>query len=446
MHVGAGETQPISSVPEIYGTIHTVAEDEEPDPMEPATYKAVCEYFGRNMADEFPPGQFDGEEFTPQELMVRQDFAKMKVRWSDDYEADRTRYLNQTHPFLSILNSHRLHMISRRERLVVYVVQIFMALLVALVFSFASRCGEGKCYTVGHSGVGPGKACVFPFTYKGKTYNECTTNYAIGHATSWCSVETDKDGNHIDGRYGKCWCPSTQGIHEHCWARMGATAADAGTLWTDLDLTYKKVHAVHCCIAHHTGVGWFVQKFGIGLGGTLYAAAFNTAFVIGSFQLMICGCVQRKSPQVRQAGEKVGIVLYTLITIMILLPQPYLMHYAIQHELLLHTFFTFLAGKIASFYSLWVLQSVAFYFIWYFEQHEPLEDDGESLSPKRSQKDSRECVPDMTSFHVTHVEYEAYLRSWRDGKRGHLKGQSSKTHSTTAPEFSQSTMASKSDT
>ena len=44
--------------------------------------------------------------------------------------------------------------------------------------------------------------CVFPFIYKGKTYNSCT--YEDFGNVAWCSVATDEDNNHIRDHFGKC--------------------------------------------------------------------------------------------------------------------------------------------------------------------------------------------------------------------------------------------------
>merc|ERR1711892_1225507 len=49
-----------------------------------------------------------------------------------------------------------------------------------------------------------GDKCKFPFTYKnGKTYRGCTTDDMSG-GKLWCSTETDKFGNHINGQFGYC--------------------------------------------------------------------------------------------------------------------------------------------------------------------------------------------------------------------------------------------------
>ena len=49
--------------------------------------------------------------------------------------------------------------------------------------------------------------CDFPFTYKGKTYENCTTD-ALDETTNadkaWCATETDEDGVMLEGKHGEC--------------------------------------------------------------------------------------------------------------------------------------------------------------------------------------------------------------------------------------------------
>ena len=49
--------------------------------------------------------------------------------------------------------------------------------------------------------------CDFPFTYKGKTYENCTTD-ALDDKTNadkaWCATETDEDGVMLEGKHGEC--------------------------------------------------------------------------------------------------------------------------------------------------------------------------------------------------------------------------------------------------
>ena len=67
----------------------------------------------------------------------------------------------------------------------------------------------------GDGGDEPGKQCIFPFSYKGITYTECTTYENNG--IPWCSTEVDTTGNYIDGKWGNCnsRCP-TATLGKYC--------------------------------------------------------------------------------------------------------------------------------------------------------------------------------------------------------------------------------------
>ena len=56
------------------------------------------------------------------------------------------------------------------------------------------------------------RKCIFPFTYKGKTYNQCTTDHAISKGPrAWCATKVDPQGNVIDANRADCnqGCPGT---------------------------------------------------------------------------------------------------------------------------------------------------------------------------------------------------------------------------------------------
>ena len=68
----------------------------------------------------------------------------------------------------------------------------------------------GFCITTG--GPNPGKPCIFPFTFKGVTYNGCAPEVK---SETWCSTKVDKNGKHVTGQseYGVCSnsCPNQTG-------------------------------------------------------------------------------------------------------------------------------------------------------------------------------------------------------------------------------------------
>ena len=51
------------------------------------------------------------------------------------------------------------------------------------------------------------KPCVFPFKFRGLTYNNCTTaDNAPEDKNAWCSTKVDEFGNHVgeQGNWGIC--------------------------------------------------------------------------------------------------------------------------------------------------------------------------------------------------------------------------------------------------
>ena len=68
------------------------------------------------------------------------------------------------------------------------------------------------CITNG--GPNPGKPCIFPFIFKGVTYNACPPDPKEKSET-WCSTKVDGNKNHVTGEkeYGFCSrnCPKHTG-------------------------------------------------------------------------------------------------------------------------------------------------------------------------------------------------------------------------------------------
>ena len=48
---------------------------------------------------------------------------------------------------------------------------------------------------------------MFPFRFKGETYEECTTVESYG--VPWCSTEVNTNGHHVENNWGVCGhtCP-----------------------------------------------------------------------------------------------------------------------------------------------------------------------------------------------------------------------------------------------
>jgi len=87
-----------------------------------------------------------------------------------------------------------------------------LSFCILIISVFGEENKDSKCVAV--EGPGVGKPCIFPFTYLGKEYHECTT-YNAPDKRPWCSTEVDEIGMHQSNTYGVCGegCPSfkTQG-------------------------------------------------------------------------------------------------------------------------------------------------------------------------------------------------------------------------------------------
>merc|ERR1711963_141941 len=72
----------------------------------------------------------------------------------------------------------------------------------------ADSISTPSCTTSG--GPKDNTACVFPFRYLGVIYNSCATTSDKENA--WCSTNTTKAGEHIEGHYGFCplSCPGAE--------------------------------------------------------------------------------------------------------------------------------------------------------------------------------------------------------------------------------------------
>lgn len=84
-------------------------------------------------------------------------------------------------------------------------IKFALSLHVILRFSAHSVSGQ-LCRTIPTSGgTLKSEPCVFPFTYKGRRFNRCTS-VSDPHKKLWCSVQVDSSGFHITGggRWGHC--------------------------------------------------------------------------------------------------------------------------------------------------------------------------------------------------------------------------------------------------
>jgi hypothetical protein len=70
------------------------------------------------------------------------------------------------------------------------------------------------CKTI--KGADSNTLCIFPFRYKGKTYDTCTLKDADNtNNEAWCSTKVDRSGKHVTGKgkWGNCGqgCPFPNG-------------------------------------------------------------------------------------------------------------------------------------------------------------------------------------------------------------------------------------------
>lgn len=120
------------------------------DPMSADTYRAILASLQRyNSSSYLHSGE---DEFTEEELKVRQDMAKNKAVWCGEFRRDLWYYLINMNPILASCYSHPLHPISRNERFLVYGLSFVFVTNVAAATSLASACQV--CHYAGcHSGV-----------------------------------------------------------------------------------------------------------------------------------------------------------------------------------------------------------------------------------------------------------------------------------------------------
>ena len=117
---------------------------------------------------------------------------------------------------------------------------------------------SSSCYTT------DGQQCIFPFTYKGKTYEGCTRD--PGHSGrrgdySWCATSVDSYGVAQRGSYSSCSssCPTdynSRTVYQPPKTKTGSTVCScinpfAGTRDShrgDIDITCNKRHQAYCYV------------------------------------------------------------------------------------------------------------------------------------------------------------------------------------------------------
>ena len=88
--------------------------------------------------------------------------------------------------------------------------QVLIYLAYFLLFASVDNISGQECYVAKEKdpGVVTQESCIFPFTYKGVTYNTCTY---VDHPEQkeWCSTKVDENGVHVSGgnNWGECRGP-----------------------------------------------------------------------------------------------------------------------------------------------------------------------------------------------------------------------------------------------
>jgi len=85
--------------------------------------------------------------------------------------------------------------------------------------SFEAAAPIPECETI------TGRRCVFPFKYRGKTYNSCT-NDGTTNGQPWCAYEIQRDGNAVPGKWEDC-DPSVCQVSEACLTESGPDAGNS---------------------------------------------------------------------------------------------------------------------------------------------------------------------------------------------------------------------------
>merc|ERR1711990_366042 len=109
------------------------------------------------------------------------------------------------------------------------------------------------CLTVGGRKVNA--RCVFPFSFRGRTYNGCTT---ISLKKLWCSTRTDSNGKHIRGQWGYCnsACQTDQDcIPYSIEACKKAAAINNLEIGSDRFPFLREDYAEEGCYSYKTGHG-----------------------------------------------------------------------------------------------------------------------------------------------------------------------------------------------
>lgn len=352
------------------------------EPSDPAVYAWVAQQQGRNLLDDLPEGAEDDEEFTPAELAVRQDFVKQKAQWFNDWRKDWWEFTRNFNPVLTLCYVHPLHPITRRERTMVYCVQVLLALYVSSFLALGEVCSECD--------IGCASDSSEPiFNSTGNMLSDC-------QPTKMLDDEEDLCCSHFSVRTAKRILERTP-------------------------------------VLYIFGSSYYIA-------GALYSSLYNLVFALISFQLMLCGCVQNMSPQARKRFQYLGYTVFFCIGFALLWNNIPLIPYLFELNKIISVVLNFVITKMFTaigmglwgtflFHTLWNLQAPA---VKYADSCDEEESDGSGLQPNPAAgcccgwpsppvrnadgDDDRGCASRLASplFHLTAQEYLEYVASQDD--------------------------------
>ncbi len=127
-----------------------------------------------------------------------------------------------------------------------------IVVILGLAIALASEEEQGCHTVVTQGGTKKPEKCVFPFTFRGKRYEGCTTEHDPDKR-SWCSVQVDEDGNHVSGKghWGHCdqaTCTDfepTLGLNKTCHTVGGNVKVPFGTPCV-FPFVFRGVKYSHC--------------------------------------------------------------------------------------------------------------------------------------------------------------------------------------------------------
>ena len=95
--------------------------------------------------------------------------------------------------------------------------KVNISVILILVAIFVGHSTSQKCKTTNEDGPQKNRSCVFPFIYQEITFESCT-NRSDPDNKFWCSTKVDKDGKHVGNRseWGFCDRDCEEGKGKGC--------------------------------------------------------------------------------------------------------------------------------------------------------------------------------------------------------------------------------------